>query len=112
MCVSVCVSLCVSLCLSVPVSVFVRWQLHDCRGSCHLCLSLSLRLYLCFLVFVQEITAKDRALVSEHFDHESAKKLKEQKDREVERLRKLLKQQVTYFWRCGCLYVRVVDTHS
>lgn len=41
----------------------------------------------------EEITAKDRALVSEHFDHEGAKKLKEQKEREVERLRKLLKQQ-------------------
>jgi predicted RNase H-like nuclease (RuvC/YqgF family) len=40
-----------------------------------------------------EITAKDRALVAEHFDHEGAKKLKEQKEREVESLRKLLKQQ-------------------
>ncbi len=41
----------------------------------------------------EEITAKDRALVAEHFDHEGAKKLREQKEREVESLRKLLKQQ-------------------
>ncbi len=41
----------------------------------------------------EEITAKDRALVAEHFDHEGAKKLREQKEREVESLKTLLAQQ-------------------